>query len=47
MNGEGGVGAGIVGMCERIEPLGGRIEITSGDDGTTVRARLPIFEDGR
>ena len=47
MSGEGGVGVGIVGMCERIEPLGGRIEITSGADGTTVRARLPIFEDGR
>jgi len=47
MSGEGGVGVGIAGMCERIEPLGGRIEITSGEDGTTVRARLPLLEDGR
>jgi PAS domain S-box-containing protein len=47
MSGEGGVGVGIAGMCERIEPLGGRIEITSGAEGTTVRARLPLLEDGR
>jgi PAS domain S-box-containing protein len=47
MSGEGAVGVGIAGMRERMEPLGGRIEITSGDHGTTVRARLPLLEGGR
>jgi signal transduction histidine kinase len=39
------VGVGIAGMSERMEQLGGRLEITSGDQGTTVRARLPLVED--
>ena len=42
----GGVaGVGIAGMGERIEQLGGRLEIKSGDGGTTVRARLPLVRD--
>jgi signal transduction histidine kinase len=42
----GGVaGVGIAGMGERIEQLGGRFEIKSGDGGTTVRARLPLVRD--
>jgi signal transduction histidine kinase len=41
----GVVGVGIAGMCERIEQLGGRVVIKSGDRGTTVRARLPLVED--
>jgi signal transduction histidine kinase len=42
----GGVaGVGIAGMSERIEQLGGRLEITSGDRGTTVRVRLPLVKD--
>jgi two-component system NarL family sensor kinase len=41
----GVVGVGIAGMSERIEQLGGRLEITSGDQGTTVRARLPLVKD--
>jgi signal transduction histidine kinase len=45
MNGGGIVGVGIAGMCERIEQLGGRLEIASGDHGTTVRVRLPLVED--
>jgi signal transduction histidine kinase len=36
---------GIAGMCERIEQLGGRLEIKSGNRGTTVRARLPLVKD--
>jgi len=42
MNGGGVVGVGIAGMSERIEQLGGRLEIESGDQGTSVRARLPL-----
>jgi two-component system NarL family sensor kinase len=40
-----GVGVGIAGMYERIEQLGGRLEIDSGDGGTTVRVRLPLLKD--
>jgi PAS domain S-box-containing protein len=43
--GGGVVGVGIAGMSERIEQLGGHLEIKSGDHGTTVRARLPLVED--
>jgi PAS domain S-box-containing protein len=46
MTREGGAGVGIAGMCERIEALGGRLEIMSGDDGTILRARLPLLKDG-
>ena len=42
IRGEGGVGVGIAGMHERIEQLGGTLEITSGGHGTIVRARLPL-----
>jgi signal transduction histidine kinase len=38
----GGGGVGIAGMSERIEPLGGRLEVTSTDGGTTVRVSLPL-----
>jgi signal transduction histidine kinase len=41
----GGAGVGIAGMSERIEQLGGHLEITSSDHGTTVRAWLPLAED--
>jgi PAS domain S-box-containing protein len=45
MSGGGVVGVGIAGMSERMEQLGGSLEITSGDRGTTVRARLPLVKD--
>ena len=47
MSGGGVVGVGIAGMSERIEQLGGRLEIESGDHGTTVRARLPLVAGRR
>lgn len=40
--GEGHVGVGIAGMRERLRHLGGRFEIASGPQGTTVRATLPL-----
>ena len=41
----GGGGVGIAGMSERIEQLGGRLEVTSSGPGTTVRVRLPLAKD--
>ena len=35
------VGVGIAGMRERLRLLGGRLEIESGGQGTTVRATIP------
>lgn len=36
------LGVGILGMRERIRQLGGVLEVSSGDSGTTVRAVLPL-----
>ena len=36
------VGVGIAGMRQRVRQLGGRLKITSGPDGATVRAVLPF-----
>jgi CheY-like chemotaxis protein len=36
------LGVGIPGMRERLSELGGRLEIQSGDSGTTIIAVLPI-----
>jgi len=36
------VGLGIVGMRERVQEIGGRLEVESGFKGTTVKARLPL-----
>ena len=39
--GFGTLGVGIQGMRERMRQLGGRLEIISGNEGTTIRAVLP------
>lgn len=39
------LGVGILGMRERMRQIGGRLEITSGTWGTTVRAVLPARAD--
>jgi signal transduction histidine kinase len=38
-------GVGIAGMIERIEQLGGRLEITSAGHGTTLRVWVPLVRD--
>ena len=43
----GRAGVGIASMSERMEALGGHLEIASSVRGTTVRVRLPIEADGR
>ena len=40
--GTGRLGVGILGMRERMRQLGGRLEISSGEWGTKVRAVLPL-----
>ena len=40
--GSSGLGIGIAGMRERVYELGGRLEIESGKDGTTVRVIMPL-----
>ena len=37
-----GPGLGLLGMRERLDQLGGRLEIESGVKGTTLRATLPL-----
>jgi two-component system, NarL family, sensor kinase len=36
------VGVGIRGMTERVRQLGGRLDVTSGSQGTVVLVKLPI-----
>jgi signal transduction histidine kinase len=43
--GGGAMGVGVPGMRERLQQLGGRLTIRSGDDGTTVRAEIPLPPD--
>ena len=38
----GSLGVGLRGMSERLHQLGGALEITSSDNGTQVRATVPI-----
>jgi two-component system NarL family sensor kinase len=43
-SGGGTAGVGIAGMSERIEQLGGRLEIISSNEGTTVLVDLPFVK---
>jgi signal transduction histidine kinase len=40
-------GVGINGMRERLKDLGGTLEIHSTNQGTTVRAEIPVNGDAR
>jgi signal transduction histidine kinase len=39
-------GVGIRGMHERMRQLGGRVEVSSAQPGTIIRAELPLLESG-
>lgn len=40
-DGRGSLGVGLRGMTERMEQLGGRLEVSSSPQGTTITARIP------
>jgi PAS domain S-box-containing protein len=42
MAGTGAIGVGLAGMRERLEQLGGALEMESSHDGTIVRALVPV-----
>jgi signal transduction histidine kinase len=40
--GGGAIGVGVAGMRERLQQLGGVLDIESGPHGTVVRAHVPV-----
>jgi PAS domain S-box-containing protein len=42
MTGGGALGVGVAGMRERLQQLGGTLDIESSDRGTTVHAQIPL-----
>jgi PAS domain S-box-containing protein len=40
----GALGVGLRGMTERVRQLGGRLELSSNENGTTLRAMIPCVE---
>jgi signal transduction histidine kinase len=42
-----GRGTGLRGLVDRVEARGGRLDVSSGRDGTTVTARLPLGPSDR
>ncbi|HLJ40935.1 MAG TPA: ATP-binding protein, partial [Candidatus Acidoferrales bacterium] len=47
LNGGKRMGVGISGMRERLNDLGGTLEIHSTNQGTVVRAEIPMRSDAR
>jgi signal transduction histidine kinase len=37
-----GGGSGLIGLKDRVEALGGTLQIRSNDDGTTLIAEMPL-----
>jgi signal transduction histidine kinase len=44
MGGVGALGVGLAGMRERLKQIRGALEIESSDEGTIVRATVPVPE---
>jgi signal transduction histidine kinase len=40
----GGAGTGLRGLADRLDARGGRLEVTSGPQGTVVTAAMPAIQ---